>query len=85
MTNEERADDLVHHIITSWNDVHKQRGDTVRLILAYADEIRRECANIIRTRVEGNNSPKEQPDFDIYMRGVCDAVDEACAAIMGNG
>jgi len=83
MTNEERADDLLHHIILSWNNHHHQRDDTVKIILAYADEIRRECAKEIRAKVDGKNSPDGQPEFGIYMRGVCDAVEEACAAIMG--
>ena len=45
MTNEERAEDLLHHIILSWNNHHHQREDTVAIILAHDDAIRRECAD----------------------------------------
>ena len=63
MTNKERADDLLHHIITSWNDVHKRRNDTVRLILAHDDEIRRECAD---RAVKWYNEPDNQNYMERY-------------------
>jgi len=67
MTNEEEADDLLHHIITSWNDVHKNRYDTVQIILAYADEIRRECSEIAEELV--SNEPWSLGDLRAAIMG----------------
>jgi len=44
MTNEERAEELFNNILSFyWHDTPNEEG--IKIILAYADEIRRECAD----------------------------------------
>jgi len=47
MTNEERAEELFNNILSFyWHDTPNEEG--IKIILAYADEIRREQRNLFR-------------------------------------
>ena len=42
MTNKERAENLINDLADSWGD---DVGNDLALVLAFSDEIRRECAD----------------------------------------
>jgi hypothetical protein len=52
------------------------------LVEAALQKVREECVKKIRATVEGKNSEQYSSTRN-YIQGVCDAVDEACAAITG--